>query len=223
MASRDRADRGEDGGCVLPAQAAHLPGETALDPPDGGPAGFDQQLAVAVAADAESQEMPTSAFPGLLAHLREDQGRALRAAAGHDLEADASQAARAEGRAHAAAASARSRAGQMAGKRGARVLRLLRRARQQQGRQGIPDPGDLALAPGAAAPQPADPPELGTHEPPRHPVAAPGPDHTGSRIHGRACDSTPAPEAGAQCGNSARWDLSGGAARRAVPTATVRS
>jgi Reverse transcriptase (RNA-dependent DNA polymerase) len=63
------------------------------------------------------------------------------------------------------------------GRRGARALRLLRRARQQQGDQGIPDPGDPALAPGAAAPQPADPPELGTHGPPRHPVAAPGPDH----------------------------------------------
>ena len=111
-------------------------------------------------------------LPGLHAHLREDQGRALRAAAGHDLEADASQAARAQERAHAAAASARSRAGQMAGKRGARALRLLRRARQQQGGQGIPDPGDQALAPGATAPQSAHPPELGTHGPPRHPVAA---------------------------------------------------
>jgi RNA-directed DNA polymerase len=68
-------------------------------------------------------------FPGLHAHLREDQGRALRAAAGHDLKADAGQAARAEGRAHAAAASARSRAGQMARQRGARALRLLRRTR----------------------------------------------------------------------------------------------
>ena len=44
----------------------------------------------------------------------------------------------------------------------------------------------------------------------------------GSCIHGRACDSTPAPEAGAQCGNSARWDLRGGPPARAVPTATVR-
>ena len=29
-----------------------------------------------------------------------------------------------------------------------------------------------------------------------------------------------APEAGAQCGNSARWDLCGGPPTRAVPTAT---
>jgi hypothetical protein len=31
---------------------------------------------------------------------------------------------------------------------------------------------------------------------------------------------TLAPEAGAQCGNSARWDLCGGPPERAVPTAT---
>ncbi|HEY3034511.1 MAG TPA: hypothetical protein VGJ54_07615, partial [Streptosporangiaceae bacterium] len=30
------------------------------------------------------------------------------------------------------------------------------------------------------------------------------------------------PEAGAQCGNSARWDLCGGPPARAVPTATGR-
>ena len=30
------------------------------------------------------------------------------------------------------------------------------------------------------------------------------------------------PEAGAQCGNSARWDLCGGPSARAVPTATGR-
>jgi len=41
----------------LPAQAAHLPGELVFDPPDGGVAGFDQQFAVAVAADAEPQEV----------------------------------------------------------------------------------------------------------------------------------------------------------------------
>jgi hypothetical protein len=41
----------------LPAQLAHLPGELALDPSDGGLAGFDQQLAVSVAADVEPQEV----------------------------------------------------------------------------------------------------------------------------------------------------------------------
>jgi O-antigen/teichoic acid export membrane protein len=58
-----------------------------------------------------------------------------------------------------------------------KVPRMSPAARQQQGDQGIPDPGDPALAQGAAAPQPAHRPELGTHESPRHPVAAPGPDH----------------------------------------------
>ncbi len=33
---------------------------------------------------------------------------------------------------------------------------------------------------------------------------------------------TVAPEAGAQCGNSARWDLSGGPPARAVPTGIGR-
>ena len=33
---------------------------------------------------------------------------------------------------------------------------------------------------------------------------------------------TLAPKAGAQCGNSARWDLCGGPPARAVPTATGR-
>ena len=158
-------------------------------------------------------------FPGLHAHLREDQGRAVRAAAGHDLQADAGQAARGQERAHAAAASARLRAGQMAGKRGARALRLLCRARQQQGGQGIPGPGGQALAPGAAAPQPADPPELGTHGPSRHPVASPGPDHAPlaeravRRPHPKQEPSALAAHAGICAG--------GGPPIRAVPTATA--
>jgi len=61
----------------------------------------------------------------------------------------------------------------MAGKRGARPLRLPRQARQQQGDPAIPDPGDPALARAATASQPAHPPELGAHGPPRYPVAAP--------------------------------------------------
>src|SRR6478752_1872091 len=35
--------------------------------------------------------------------------------------------------------------------------------------------------------------------------------------------STPKPEAGAQCGNPARWDLCGGPPVRAVPTAILES
>ena len=81
------------------------------------------------------------------------------------------------------------------------------------------DPGDPALAPGATAPQPADPPELGTHGPPRHPVAAPGPDHASMaeravrRSYPRQEPSAVIPLAG----------ICGGPPARAVPTATVRS
>jgi hypothetical protein len=49
--------------------------------------------------------------------------------------------------------------------------------------RAIPDPGDPALAPGATAPQPADPPELGTPGPPRRPVATPGLDHASMAEH----------------------------------------
>ncbi len=37
-------------------------------------------------------------------------------------------------------------------------------------------------------------------------------------IPSRMCASTPGPEAGAQCGSAARWDLYGGPPARAVPT-----
>ena len=80
------------------------------------------------------------------------------------------------------------------------------------------DQADPALARGASAPQPAAPPDLGADEPPRRPMAAACP-HRASLS--RACASTPGPEAGAQCGSSARWDLCGGPPARAVPTAIV--
>jgi hypothetical protein len=41
-------------------------------------------------------------------------------------------------------------------------------------------------------------------------------------IPSQACDLTLAPEAGAQCVRSARWDLCGGPPERAVPTAIRR-
>jgi len=109
------------------------------------------------------------------AHLREDAGRALLGAAHHGLEADAGQAGRGQGPAAAGPASACPGARAVAGQRGARALRLLRRARQPQGGGGVPHPGDTALAGGAAAPQPALPPGLETHEPPGGPVAAASP------------------------------------------------
>jgi RNA-directed DNA polymerase len=91
------------------------------------------------------------------------------------LETDAGQAGRGQGPAAATPASAGPGAGPVAGQRGARALRLLRRARQPQGGGGVPHPGDTALAGGAAAPQPALPPGLETHEPPGDPVAAASP------------------------------------------------
>ena len=103
------------------------------------------------------------------------QGRAFLGAAHHGLEADAGQAGGGQGPAAAAPASACPGAGAVAGQRGARALRLLRRARQPQGGGGVPHPGDAALAGGAAAPQPALPPGLETHEPPGDPVAAASP------------------------------------------------
>jgi len=42
-------------------------------------------------------------------------------------------------------------------------------------------------------------------------------------IPSRTCASTPSPEAGAQCGSAARWDLCGGPPERAVPTAILTS
>ena len=62
-------------------------------------------------------------------------------------------------------------AGAVAGQRGARSPRLLRRARQHRRGGGLPHPGDAALVQGAAAPQPAHPPELGTDEPLRDSMA----------------------------------------------------
>ena len=114
-------------------------------------------------------------LPRLHAYLREDAGRAVLGAAHHGLEADAGQAGRGQRPAAAAPASACPGARAMAGQRGARALRLLRRARQPQGGGGVPHPGDTALAGGAAAPQPALPPGLETHEPPGDPVAAASP------------------------------------------------
>ena len=71
----------------------------------------------------------------------------------------------------------------MAGKRGARASRLLRRARQQQNDPSIPHPGNQALVPGVTAPQPAHPPELGTHGSSCHPMATSCPDHASMAKH----------------------------------------
>src|ERR1019366_7057683 len=94
---------------------------------------------------------------------------------------------------------------------------LLWRARQLRSGTRLPHPGDTALAPGAAAPQPEDPAHLGPDEPHRDPVATPDPHRApvpGGALHRHT------PKVGAQCGNPARWDLCGGPPARAVPTAT---
>jgi hypothetical protein len=106
----------------------------------------------------------------------------------------------------------------MAGRRDTRAPGLLRRARQQRRGERLPHPGNPALAHGAAAPQPANPDQLGQDEPHRDPVDTPDP-HRAS-IPASALRRH-APKVGAQCGNSARWDLCGGPPARAVPTATA--
>ena len=109
-------------------------------------------------------------FPGLHAHLREDEGGAFPGAAHHDLEADAGEAERGQRPAQATPARARPGAGALAGQRGARPHGLLRRARQHPGRQVLPETGDPALVRGSAEPQPAPPPELEPDEPSRDAV-----------------------------------------------------
>ena len=97
---------------------------------------------------------------GLHAHLREGQGRAVLAQAGHHLETVAGEAEAGQRPAEAAPTTAHPRAGQVAGVGGAGTPRLLRRARQQPGHQRLPPPGRPAVAPRLAASQPAPPPDL---------------------------------------------------------------
>ena len=159
-------------------------------------------------------------FPRLHAHLREDGNGTFPGQADHDLEADAGKAERGQRPAQAAPARARPGARAVAGQRGTRPHGLLRGARQHPGRPGLPDTGDPALARGSAKPQPARLPKLEPDEPPRGAVAPATP---------ASCTPTPtsastfAPEAGAQCVSSARWDLRGGPPARTVPTAIAGS
>ena len=156
-------------------------------------------------------------LPGLHAHLREVQERAVLGEADHDLETDAGQAESGQRPAQAAHASAHTGAGPLAGQRGARAHGLLRRARQLRGGGGLPRPGDPALAEGAAAPQPENPGQLDADGPDPETMATAGP-RDASLPGGALRRHTP--KVGAQCGNPARWDLRGGPPARAVPTAT---
>ena len=149
-------------------------------------------------------------LPRLHAYLREVEERALLAQAHHHLETDAGEACRGQHLAQATPAPAHPGAGAMAGERGARAPRLLRRARQHRRRGGLPHPGDAALVQGASAPRQRTRlnctrmNRLATRWLPTARVMHPSP----------TCASTFAPEAGAQCVRSARWDLRGGCLQR---------
>ncbi len=167
-----------------------------------------------------TEVVPTSAQPGLHAHLRDGQERTVLDQADHGLETDAGEAETGQRPAHAAHASARSGARPLAGQRGARAHGVLRRARQHPGSSGLPRPANPALAADAAAPQPENPDQLGTDEPDRNPVATTRPHDAPLP---RSALRRHTPKVGAQCGNPARWDLRGGPPVRAVPTATQDS
>ena len=94
---------------------------------------------------------------------------------------------------------------------------VLRRARQHEGEQRIPAPGHQALAAVAFAAQPEGQGRLGPDAP--HRRVLPPSDQDQAPL-ARSAVRRQVPMTGAQCGNSARWDLRGGPPARAVPTAT---
>ena len=96
--------------------------------------------------------------------------------------------------------------GQWSAQGGARSPRLLRRARQHRRRGGLPTGSDPVPVRGAPA-RASAPGSLGPDAPLREAVAPTCPHPC---IPSRACASTLAPKAGAQCVSSARWDLAGG-------------
>ena len=129
-------------------------------------------------------------------------GRFCLGQAHHDQEANAGEAARGQRRAQATPARTHPDAGAMAEKRGARTPRLLRRARQHRCGRNLPHPGRAALVQGAAAPQPAHTPELGT-DGPHHttmattrPPTPPFPDNALRRQNPRQEPSAVIPHAG---------------------------
>ena len=155
-------------------------------------------------------------IPGPHAHLRQDPGRALLPQAHHHLEAQAGEAQGGQGPTEATPARAHTSAGSMAGQRGARPRCLLRRAGQHQRGIVVPHPGDTDLVPGASATKPANPRQLEPDGPTRYPMGAARPRDAplpGGTLRRQT------PEAGAQCGSPARWDLCWGPPVRAVPTA----
>src|SRR5215216_4071212 len=118
---------------------------------------------------------PNPQGPRAVPTATEDQDRTLQAQARHAEEADASEAARGQGRAAATHAPARPRSGALAAKCAARALQLLRRARQQRGAVRLPPPGSATLAALAIATQPARLRDLGADGPHRRSLASAGP------------------------------------------------
>jgi group II intron reverse transcriptase/maturase len=102
---------------------------------------------------------------GLHALLRDDQGRALPAAAKDDLETNGGEATRGQSLADATTSLAPGSTGTLARERGARSSRLLRRARQHPPSRGLPSRGRTTLVRGAPPPRPAPPPQLATDAP----------------------------------------------------------
>ena len=172
---------------------------------------------------AGSRQAGDVRLPGLHAHLREDQERTLRAAARHDLEADAGEAARGQGRAAATAGISPSPSRGSGWAAWCEGTAVLRRARQHQGGGRVPQTGGPALAPGASAPQPAHRADVGANAAVSQTLDPAGQDHASlaqralRRQDPRQEPSAVAAHAGICAGGGASPHK-----RRAVPTATAR-
>ena len=151
----------------------------------------------------------------------------VRAAARHQQAANASEAQRGQDRAATTSASACPRTGTLACQRHPRALQLLRRARQQRRDQRVPRPGDPALVLGAQTPQPAPPPELGTHAPHRQTMAtasprdASQPCRTLRRQNPREEPSAVVPLAGICAGGGQQWPSLPRSQPSCHPTGTI--
>ena len=153
----------------------------------------------------------TFEFLGFTHICAKTRTRTVHAQARHQQEADAGETQRGQGRTDATPASPDPRTRTLARQRRARPLQLLRGAEQQRRDHRVPHPGDQALVPRATASQPAPKPGLGTHEPPRHPMAttrprdAPLPRSAIRRQHPREEPSAVVPHAGICAGGGQQW------------------
>src|SRR5215510_7026231 len=108
----------------------------------------------------------------------------------------------------------------MAEERGARPPQLLRRPRQSQGSLELHLPAEAAMDEGAPAPEPEDAAVVAEVQPARRRLVAQSPQHAPIP---RSTLCRHPPKVGAQCGSSARWDLSGGRGAISGPTAILTS